>query len=227
MEIDNTIKKKVNDDWQVVFPQLALYTQNKFYKVVGPCVLGIELVKSPHKESYSPYFVIYPMWKKDVKTSFEYPIFLQDLKNKRGFEYDIPYEKHNIFFDEVLDSVKKQAPLPFEGNLSFKNLLLALEDSCKRPPLSAAPNSYLQAMRQEAKLKIALFISIQEAQSVFEHINKRVWDVNHFKSCGVDLNEWLQSLQEVIIKRNDFLKQIDLNKQDKRISRLKSSELTL
>jgi len=226
MPIDKEIKKKVIEDWQNAFPQLTSYSQNKLYKVVGSCVLGIELIKSPHTESYSPYFVIYPIWKKDVKASLDYPIFLRDFKNKKGFQYDVPYTKHSAFFTDVIESVKKQTPLPFEGDISFKKIATAIDDSSKTPPLSAAPNSYLQAVLQEAKLKTALFISSKEAQKVFEQINKRSWDTNHFKACGVDVSKWLQSLQEVITNRDEFLKQIEANKQDKKISQLKSSELT-
>jgi len=64
MGTDKTIKKKVIEDWQNAFPQLTMYAQNKLYKIVGSCVLGIELIKSPHTESYSPYFVLYPIWKR-------------------------------------------------------------------------------------------------------------------------------------------------------------------
>lgn len=226
MPIDKEIKKKVIEDWQNAFPQLTSYSQNKLYKVVGSCVLGIELIKSPHTESYSPYFVVYPIWKKDVKASLDYPIFLRDFKNKKGSQYDVPYTKHSAFFTDVIESVKKQTPLPFEGDISFKKIATAIDDSSKIPPLSAAPNSYLQAVLHEAKLKTALFISSEEAQKVFEQINKRSWDTNHFKACGVDVSKWLQSLQEVITNRDEFLKQIEANKQDKKILQLKSSELT-
>lgn len=224
--MDKTVKKKVIEEWKNAFPQLTLYAQNKLYKVVGPCIIGIELIKSPHAENYCPYFVIYPIWKKDVKSGLDYPIFLQDFKNKKGFQYDIPYEKHNMFFGDVIDSVEKQIPLPFEANISFKKIATAIDERSKTPPLSAAPDSYLQALLQEAKLKIALFISSEEAQRVFEQINKRSWDENHFKACVVDVNKWLQSLQEKIANRDGFLKQIEVNKQDKKIARLKSSELT-
>lgn len=224
MAIDKKIKKKVIEDWQNAFPQLTIYSQNKLYKVVGSCILGIELIKSPHTENYSPYFVIYPIWKKDVKTSLDYPIFLKDFKNKNGFQYDIPYEKHSLFFDDVLDSVKKQTPLPFEGNIFLKKIETVIDLGSKTPPLSAAPNSYLQALLQEAKLKIALFINSEEAQRIFEQINKRSWDTNHFKACGVDLSEWLQSLQANISNRVELLKTIEINKQDKKISQLKSSD---
>jgi hypothetical protein len=223
--IDRTIKKKVTEDWLKSFPQLSAFNQNKLYKVVGPCLVGIELIKSPHTENYSPYFVIYPLWKKDVKMCLEYPILLRDFNNKKGFQYDIPYEKHSLFFDDMVENVNKQTPLPFEGNISFKKVTTLLDISSQTPPLSAAPNSYLQAALQESKLKMALFIRVAEAQNIFEQINKRKWDVNHFKACGVDVNEWLQSLQEVIVNRDEFLKQIEANKQDKRIAKLDSSEL--
>lgn len=226
MGIDKAIKKNVIEDWQNAFPELTMYAQNKLYKVVGSCILGIELIKSPHTESYSPYFVLYSIWKKDIKASLDYPIFLRDFKNKKGYQYDIPYEKHNVFFDDVVDSIKIQAPLPFEGNISLKKIAAVIEDSSQKPPLSAAPNSYLQAVLQEAKCKTALFISNEEAQRVFEQINKRSWDLNHFEACGVNVNEWLQNLQTTIANREDFIKQIEANKQDKKISQLKSSELT-
>jgi len=227
MAIDKETKKKVIGDWQNAFPQLSFYAQNKLYKVVGSIVIGLELIKSPFTVTYSPYFVMYPLWKEDIKASLDYPILLKDFKNKKGFQYDIPYEKHSTFFNDVLDSIKKQSPLLFEGNVSSKKLMFVLDEYSKTPPLSAAPNSYLQAVLQEAKLKIALSISSEEAKSVLEQINKRSWDINHFKACGVNVNEWLQSLRITIINRDEFLKQIEANKQDKKIAKLGSSELTV
>ncbi len=230
MVIDKAIKKKVIDDWQNAFPQLTLYAQDKLYKRVGPIVIGLELIKRPRTEEYSPYFVTYVIWNNkwgsDIRAWFMGPILLKEFKDKRGFQYDIPYVKHRAFFNDVIESVIKQTPLPFEGNISLKKMISVIDEYSQTQPLSAAPNSYLQAALQEAKLKIALFIGVTEAQSVLEQINKRSWDINHFKACGVNVNEWLQSLQEAISNREDFLKQIEINKQDKKISQLKSSELT-
>jgi hypothetical protein len=230
MVIDKEVKKKVIGDWQNTFPKLTMYAQNKLYKIVGVCVIGIELIKSPYTESYSPYFTIYSLCGNrggnDIKACMDAPIVLRDFKNKKGLQYDIPYEKHGIFFDDVIESVKRQMLLSFEGNISFKKLSTTIDEYSKTPPLSAAPNSYLQAVLQEAKLKIALSISREEAQSVLQQINKRNWDKNSFSMWKVDLNEWLQSLQTTISNRDEFLKQIEANKQDKKISQLKSSKLT-
>jgi len=226
MAIDKEVKKKVIEDWQNAFPQLALYAQDKLYKVVGATVIGLELIKLPRTEEYRPHFVVYPLWKKDVKASLDFPFILKEYSNKKGLQYSIPYERHSAFFSDVIESVKKQTPLPFDSNISLKKIVSVIDEHSKTPPLSAAPNSYLQAALQEAKLKIALFVGVTEAQSVLEQINKRSWDTNHFKACGVDVSKWLQSLQEVTTNRDEFLKQIEANKQDKKISQLKSSELT-
>src|SRR5690606_14982485 len=98
------IKKKVIGDWQNAFLELTAFAQNKLYKVVGATVIGLELIKLPRIEEYRPHFVIYPLWEKDVKTNLDYPILLKEFENKKGFQYDIPYEKHRMFFDDVLDS---------------------------------------------------------------------------------------------------------------------------
>lgn len=225
MAIDKEVKKKVIEEWLSAFPQLSAFNQNKLYKVVGPCLIGIELIKSPFTENYSPYFVIYPLWKKDVRTSLDYPILLKDFKDKRGFQYDIPYERHSAFFTDVIESVKNQTPLSFDRNISLKEIVYVIDQYSKTPPLSAAPNSYLQAAVQEAKLKIALFIRVTEAQGILEQINKRDWDINHFKACGIEVDKWLQELQKTISNKEEFLKNIEINKEDKKISKLKGSEI--
>lgn len=230
MIIDKEIKKRVIEDWQNAFPQLTLYTQDKLYKVVGCVIVGLELIKLPRTDEYRPHFVIYSLFGNrmgnNIKACLAGPILLREYYNKKGLQYSIPYEKHNVFFNDVLDSIKEQSPLSFEGNISLKKLTFALDEYCKTPPLSAAPNSYLQAGVQEAKLKTALYIGIAEAQNVLEQIKNRNWDVNHFKAFGVDVNQWLQSLQRVIINRDEFLQQIETNKKDSKIAKLQSSELT-
>ncbi|MEZ4912391.1 MAG: hypothetical protein R2774_16195 [Saprospiraceae bacterium] len=131
-----------------------------------------------------------------------------------------------MFFDDVLASIKKQIPLPFEGNISFKKLTDVLDEYSKTPPLSAAPNSYLQAVLQEAKLKIALSIRSEEAQNILEQINKKSWDIKSFNLWNIDMNKWLQSLKDIITNKGEFLEQIAANKREKKILQLKSSYLT-
>lgn len=152
----------------------------------------------------------------DIKACMSAPLLLRDFKNKKGYQYDIPYEKHSLFFEDVVDSIKNQTPLPFERNISFKKIVAVIEDSSKKPPLSAAPNSYLQTVLQEEKLKTALFISSEESLKILEQIKKRSWDIKSFNMWNVDLNIWFQSLQTIIFDRDTFLKQIERNRQEKK-----------
>lgn len=225
MAINKELKKKVIEDWQNAFPELSIYAQDKLYKVVGSIIVGLELIKLPRTDEYRPHFVAYPLWKEDVKTSLNTPFILKEYYNKKGLQYSILYERHNSLFCDVLESVKKQTLLPFDGDISFKKIASVIDDYSKTPPLSAAPNSYLQAALQEAKLKIALFVGIAEAKSVLGQINKGSWDANHFKACGIDVNRWLQGLQENISKRDEFMNKIFVNKQSAKITQLVCSQI--
>ena len=144
----------------------------------------------------------------------------------KGLQYSIPYEKHTTFFRDVLDGIKEQTLISFDGDIPLKKLISVIDEHSKTFPLRANPNSYLQAILQAAKLEIFLFIGVANARLIFEQINSRSWDANHFKAWGIDVSTWLQSLQEKMSKREDFLKQIEVNKQDKKILQLKSSEIT-
>ncbi|MCF1714413.1 hypothetical protein L0U88_07215 [Flavihumibacter sp. RY-1] len=229
MALDKEIKKKVFEDWQNAFPQLSNYTQEKFYKVVGPIIIGLELIKLSRTEEYRPHFVVYSLFGNkmgnDIKACLAGPIVLQEYTNNKGFQFEIPYTKHSNFFNDVIESIKKQTPLSFDGNISLKNILSMVDEYSKKPPLNASPNSYLQAALLEAKLKIALYVSAADAQNVFDEIKKIDWDTKHFKACGVSVNDWIESMWKTINNRDEFLKQIEKNKQDKKISSLKCSEI--
>jgi hypothetical protein len=226
MAIDKEIKKKVIKDWQNAFPELTMYSQNKLYKVVGPIVTGIELIKLPHSDEYRPHFHMYPLWRENVAKCLDYPIYLHEYYNRRRFQYNIPYENHAVFFNDAVATIKTETSLSFKDNISLNKVLDALDEYARTSYLRAAPDSYLQAALQANKLKIALFINAVKAKSIFDEIKIRNWDMHHFKACGIDINEWIQGLKETIDNREEFLKRIAINKQDKKILKLQCSELT-
>ncbi|MEH3114041.1 hypothetical protein [Pedobacter terrae] len=219
MIIDNNLKNKVTEDWKKAFPQLALFAKDKFYKVLGPLVIGIELIKLPRMADYRPYFVIYALFGnsmgKDIRACLSGPILLEPYLNKKGGQYDVSFEKHTVLFKDMIESAYNQTPLSFSNNNSLNSLLLVFDKYSKQPPLIAAPKSYLQASLYEMRLKIALYVSTQEAESILKKIKGINWDINHFEACGVDFNKWLQSLQDVIKERDLFLEIIEQNKKKK------------
>ncbi|WP_261511579.1 hypothetical protein [Chryseobacterium paludis] len=227
MSIDAIIKKQVIQDWINNFPELSLYGTDKLYKVIGPVIIGLELIKLPRTEEYRPHFVIYPLWKEKTESTLKVPILLIEYDNKKGLQYNIPYKNHYTSFYEALDSIKKQTPLSFTANITLKQLESVLDKYSKSRPLSAAPNSYLQALLHEAKLRVALFIGVKEAEGILDEIIKREWDTKSFNNWKIDMIDWFKSLHEIIANRDEFLKQIEVNKLDKKISKLNRSELVL
>jgi hypothetical protein len=161
----------------------------------------------------------------NIKACLAGPFLLKEYNNKKGFQYSIPYQKHEDFFNEVLQSVKQQTPFSLEGDVSYDDVVKAIDKHSKTEPLSASPNSYLQAVLQEVKLKIALFIGEKEAESVLQQIIERSWDENSFSMWKVDLNKWVADLRSIILKRNDLLIIVKENQQDKKISTLYKANL--
>ena len=129
---------------------------------------------------------------------------------------------------EEFSPIKKQTAISFGGDVSLKNLFFLIEEYSKTPPLNAAPNSYLQAVLQKIKLEIALYKNnSNEVQNVLGQIEKRNWDLVHFTACNIDFNKWLQGLKQKIGHRDEFIKQISSNKHDRKLEKLKTSEITL
>ncbi|GAA4419279.1 hypothetical protein GCM10023187_53430 [Nibrella viscosa] len=220
------LKKKVTEDWQNAFPELAVYSQNKFYKIVGPTIIGLELVKLPRTEDYRPYFICYPLWKQNIKTCLDNPIIIKEFNNKKGMLFSIPYAKHTAFFSDVLSEVKKQIPIPFEGDVSLKKLFSTIDEYSKTSYLSAAPNSYLQAVLQESKLALALCTSNDDqVRSILSHIQKSNWDVAHFAMWKVDVSQWLNQLQKMVENREELIFKVKQNKQEKKLEKLHHSKL--
>ncbi|ATA71367.1 hypothetical protein [Capnocytophaga sputigena] len=228
MKIDRELKQEINKEWQSAFPQLGSYTQNKFFKVLGTLIVGIELIKVPFMEQYRPHFVIYTLFDKDLGTNLSEEILLQEFYNKKGFQCDIPYLKHNEYFKEVVSCIDKQLPISLEVDIQIDKINVLLESYIRKAPFNGgATNSFSYAKYQEIKMKIALYLNKERAQQVFRDIYNVKWDNKSFEESNGSINSWLVSLQEVIDNRDTFLRQIEINKQSKKILKLPYSEIVL
>lgn len=226
MAIDKEIKKKVTEDWLNFFSQLSAFAQNKLYKVVGPCIIGIELIKSPFSDNYSPYFVVYSLWRKDAKSCLTGPILMGRLRNKKGLQFDIPYEKHTTYFNEAIECFKKQIPVSLNGDVTLKSLFEYVDDMFD--DMLIKRSSAEQAKLFELKFYMALYTENQsQVQNVLNQIQQasKNWNMQMFETWYGKFDSWLQGLQESGSSREELLKQIEANKQDKKISQLKRSEL--
>lgn len=225
------IKKKVTEDWQEAFPSLVKYGQNKYYKILGPLLVGIELIKPASIEKYSPHFVVYPLWGnrvgKDLKASLSIPIIIKPFFDKKEQEFFIPYFRHEAEFTEVLEAVKNQLPFSMDGDVNLKEVFLTFEEMSKTPPLSAAYNSYLQASLLESKLELAICSGGRKeiVEGIYDEIKAINWDLDHFALWGIEYEIWIKNMESRIADKNQLLSQLSANKQDKKLTKMHSSEL--
>lgn len=219
------IKKRIAEEWLNSIPQLSAFAQNKFYKVVGCLIIGVEAVNIPNIEGYKPHFVVYPLWKDDVKKCLDTPFLYLCLENKKGLQFSIPYLKHSAYFDEAIECLKKQVPILLTEKVTLKSLF-DLVDS-RFNDILVKSNSAQQAKLFELKFYSVLYAGNQsQVQSVLNQIQlaSKNWNMQMFEMWYGIFDLWLQGLQEKASNREDFIKQIEANKQDKKISKLKCSE---
>ncbi len=227
MGIDKEVKKRITKEWLNAFPQLFAFAQNKLYKIVGNCVVGLELIKLPHSEEYRPYFVIYPLWKDDVKSCLDTPVLMKQLYNKKGLQFNIPYEKHSIYFEDLIECFKKQIPISLNADVTLK-LLFEFIDA-QFDDLLVKRNPASQAKLFELKFYGALYTGNQDqVQNVLNQIQNasKNWSMEMFETWYGKFDLWFQLLETKKNNRGALLKVIEVNKQDKKIAEFKSSELT-
>lgn len=224
MAIDKTMQKKIAEDWLGAFPQLTAYSLNKLYKVAGCCGIGIELFKLPFAmDEYRPYFVIYPLWKTDLKSCLDAPFLMVALHNKKGLQFDIPYSNSHLFLNEAMDCLKKQIPFAMNGDIALKSLFSLIDHHLDNI-------LYKSNSAQQAKLlKLKFYISLYEEykiHSVLKQIKKRssTWNLQLFEYWYGNFNSWFKNIENQIIHKDNFLRQIEMNKQNKSIRKLYVSE---
>lgn len=224
--IASNIKKEIIRDWSDNFADLSVYTQNKLYKICGAFLLGIEILSLPRSEDYRPIFVCYPLWKTDIRRCLEEPVFIQEIYNKKGFQFNIPYAKHIIFFQEAVECTKRQASILGHQDISIKQLFEVIDKQFSQGIVRASPVGQVKLF--EAKFLGALYVNeLNMCKDIFGELNKLVRNYNpdFLEWKYGKLDAWLQNLHDVITHRDEFLKQIEINKQDKKIAKLQSSEL--
>jgi len=224
--IANNIKKEVINNWSDNFLELSVYNQNKLYKVCGAFLLGIEILSLPGTQCYRPIFVCYPLWKINIKECLEEPIFMQEIYNRRDFQFNIPFHKHLNFFQEAVECTKNQVPILGRNYITVDQFFEIFDLQFGQTLIKSSPVG--QAKLFEAKLLAAFYVNdINKVEQVLAEIKSVSisWSPNLFEWKFGKFDVWLHNLQGTISNREIFLQQIDANKLDKKIADLHSSEL--
>jgi hypothetical protein len=228
MTIPNEIKNNIAKDWIIEFPQLVAYTNNKLYKVVGPVVTGIEILRLPGVEpKFRPMFVCYPLWRGDIKVCLDGPLILQEFYDKRGFQLNISYLKYKDFITDAIVYAKQQIAIPLNGDVKssdfFKMISLRFKDSVPK----FSPPAQLQLF--ELMYYTALYVNDTERiEEILTKIQsfKPKWPTQLFESKYGSYEGWLKGLHEQSENRDKFLCQIQKNLSDKKLSKLSFSNLS-
>lgn len=226
--MDNKIKKQITEEWLRAFLNLSGYTQNKLYKVIGPFICGIEIINLPRSENYRPHFVIYPLYKKDIKFCLEYPALMFEFYNYKKLQLNLPYDDVNGNYKEAQNIVSKSLKISLEKNVTLNSFYGQINDILQTD-VEYNSHSGKIASLLELKFYAALYAGDEDQiKSVISQIQNesKVWNMQIFETWYGKFDKWLQSLQATKSNRNEFLKQIEANRQDKKIAQLKSSELT-
>lgn len=224
--IETKIKKEIISNWSNDFEDLSINSQNKIYKITGPFIFGIEILSIPRSEDYRPIIVCYPLWRENVKKCLDEPIFTQELHNKNGFQFNIPYKKHNYFFREAVECTKNQAPILSEHKNSINQLIKTLDQQFSQTLIKHSPVG--QAKLYEAKLMGALYINdMKIVKKVLKEIRNISinWRPDLFEWKYGNVEKWIARLEQKVKNRDDFINQIEINKNDKKLSKLKQFEL--
>ncbi|GAA0882182.1 hypothetical protein GCM10009120_07790 [Sphingobacterium siyangense subsp. cladoniae] len=225
MTVTIETKKRIAEDWLHSFPQLSRYQANKFYKIIGPVVIGVELIKLPRTEEYRPHYVMYPLWRANLKQCLDAPIILSEFKNNKNLQYNIPYESNHKDFQDAIFQAKSQRPTLISDRISYKEILSEIKHYAENSYLKASPNSYWQALLKEAQLIICLYVDSEEANAVLKDIRDVDWNVAHFKNNGVDKAIWIEEMGNLLKQCDSVLSQIRLNQKDSKICKLPYHEL--
>lgn len=227
--MDNKTKKIITEKWLRAFPDLSAFAQNKLYKIIGPFICGIELINLPRSENYRPHFVIYPLYKKDIKSCLEYPALMFEFYNNKKLQLNLPYDDVNGKFIEAQNIVFNDLKISLKNNVKLNCFYEQITDTL----MNSNTYSYMSHTRKyillyELKFYVALYVGCEvELNSIVNQIQQlsKDWDMQVLEKLRGKFDLWVQSLHITISDRDDFLKQIETNKQDKKVSRLRSSEL--
>jgi len=225
--MDKEVIRKIDVDWKNALPSLKEYARFKYYKIIGPLITGIELHKVPYLEKYRPYFVMYSLWGKSLKECWEEPPIYLEVSNSKNLQFFVPYMQHSKYFDECLASTLRESYISFSGDIRLSEILNGV-DKYQRVPIVEAQGSPARARLLQFVIMCALYVNDAPTISrlVAEAVeNKNIWDLSLFKHWFGGYDKWFESIRIQLDNRDEFMRQIEANKTDKKLARLNFSEL--
>ena len=229
MNYQKDLKKQIVNDWLNLFSELSYFSQNKLYRIIGPIVVGIEILKIPKVDEYRLYFVYYPLWKQNLTECLKIPSLYTVIRDDNGMQLDIPFSRDLDRIKQTTVLLKKQAPILFETEVGYASLLRYIDEQSNN--ILIKTNSAEQGKLFELKFYISLYLDdLGEQERVLSQIlaaNSR-WneeDIKRFEYWFGRFEAWFASLQNISNHRSEFTQRIITNINNNRLSNVRRSQL--
>jgi hypothetical protein len=223
-----TRKKSINKDWKETFPKLKTIGSNQLFSIVGPMLVGIELVKSKYGGQYQPHIVICSLFGSEVATNragnqlkncLNSPDFYFGLVNQKQLQFDISYDSPSDKINEAIKEMKKQH-LPLEQDITI-NELFDFIDSHKSHNSIISGSSGALAYLMEFKYFLSVYINSKTLKNnVLAEIesDKKFWNMEHFEMWVGNYNDWIEKLKKT--KQSELLNSMNKILSDSKLEKL-------
>lgn len=213
--------------WLQRFQGLKFYSNGKLYQVLGPAISGLELIRLPFGSGYRPHFVVYPLWRGDLKICLKYPVFMCEFYDLRGRQFNLPFEDPNEKYKAAQEIIFKEVGKMLGGDFDFVSCeAMISEFPMREPTYGRHPARFVELL--ELRLSMALYVDDTSTVSrVLSEIKKfsRSSDLKVMHDWFGDFDQWMTALERRVENPGDFLGALAENRGHPKIARLMVSEI--
>ena len=227
----SSIKKNLPlTDWKKAFPILSRYASNKLLMKQDVALVGLYFQKiTLMKVYYRPLLVAFPLWENTIEKCM-CPIFMQDFHDDRNLTLDITIEQHQQRFHDSVKYVESQSWNLLKENVKVSDLFDFL-DYHRNTNVLILNMFSMQADFLKHRLITALYLQDKRLiQKACEHAEKEMslWkNYSNFEETMGKLDTWRSEFYQLIDQREEIMERIRINSMDKRIAKLKESQLII
>lgn len=213
--------KNIVNDWQKQYPILSPYTSSTLYAKADIILIGLRLDKVM-SDTYRLILEILPLWVQE-KRKISIPVFFVELFDKDGRQFFIKYQLHKYLFEAAAECANQQFGLILRESIRVNDIFRLIDSfsSTLRPKHN--PIDWHRLF----ELKLALAFYSGEANlidTVKAEIEKetKYWNEKEFNHLFMkSIKEWKSDLYQKMGNRETFMKQVQLNLDNKKIFKLK------
>lgn len=178
----------------------------KYYKIVGCFIIGFEF---PQKfGELQPHFVIYPLWKKNLKECFSWPYLLLHIKDSKGFDYKITLSDILENISEIITNTEKYLGVSLLDDIHSEDIIkLSLETWNKNNSYDRIAIVYIKSYMSTYLNDIVMFNqTIFSLDNLYAQMNS-----DWFKRNIGEYDKWKENLVSVFSNRQAVLDKIEEN----------------